>query len=344
MAKPFVFNVVRDITPPGDLWGTARHIDEDEDPAARAEELLAWPRKAEELGLDGFSVGDHFYDSPDALIDCMASAAATNRIKVTQTVLCNDFRNPALLAKMISSIDVFSAGRAEVGIGAGYNEVEYRQAGYEFDSNPVRVERLREAVQILKALMESDKPVTFKGEYYTIDGLMGLPRPVQKPHPPIRMGGGGKKILKIAAEFADIVDIMTLGTYESGLSKDPWQYTKQSVLDKVEHVKEHAGSRADAIRFALVVLKFLLRDNRENGAREVHAEMDAAYRMHGHEDGFPLSTDDVLNSPYFLIGNEDEIVDHMLMLRRELGITEFLVFPGFIDEMKPVIDKARAAQ
>src|SRR5215210_7667365 len=112
MTKPWTFTVLRDLTVPGDVLETTRHLQQDDDPLAGADWFLKEPREAEQLGYDRFSVGDHMYDSPESLIDCMASAAATKTINVTQTVLMNDFRNPALLAKMIASIDVFSGGRA----------------------------------------------------------------------------------------------------------------------------------------------------------------------------------------------------------------------------------------
>jgi len=345
MAKPFVFTLLRDLTVPGDVWETTRHeVEDDSDPMARANHWLAAPREAESLGLDAFSVGDHMYDSPESLIDCMAAAAATTKLRVTQTVLMNDFRNPALLAKMIASIDLFSGGRAQVGIGAGYNEDEYRQAGVQFDPAPVRVARLREAVQIVKLLLESEEPVNFDGEYYKIDGLMGLPRPVQKPGPPIVVGGGGKQILKIGAEFANVVDIAPRTAYPSGLTKIPWQLTREAVVEKIEWVKKCAGERFADLMLGCVIFKFYPAADREQGARDVHAEMDAAYRMYGHEDGFTLSIEQVLESPYCVIGNEDDMVAHFLKVREELGLRNFLVFPAFMHQMKPIIDRLRKEQ
>src|SRR5262249_50035472 len=154
--------------------------------------------------------------SPDALIDTMASAAVTKRITVTQAVLVNDFRNPALTAKMIASIDLLSGGRAEMGMGSGFNPNEYRQAGDTVDPPAVRAARMREALQIIRQLLDSPEPVTFKGEHYEIDGLLGLPRPVQK-HIPFRIGGGAKRMMRIAAQFADVFDVMTAGLNSQSL-------------------------------------------------------------------------------------------------------------------------------
>lgn len=339
--RPFHFTLQRDITVPDDAWQTTRHLAEEQDPIARREALLALPRLAEAYGIDSLGAGDHFYDSPDALIDCMACAAATEKLIVSQTVLCNDFRNPALLAKMIASIDVFSAGRVELGIGCGYNPHEYRQADYRFDPHPVRAARMKEALHIIRALLDSDQPVTFKGEHYQIDGLLGLPRPAQK-RIPIRIGGGGQAMLRIAAEFADVVDIMTVGLYPSGFSKDPWEFSKKSVASKIDYLKSVAGERFKDMALSIAVFRFCPAASLEEGARQAHQEMDAVYRMYGHADGFPFTLDDVVESPYFLVGTEDDMVKHLHDLRRDLGVTHHIILPAFLEGMRPVIARARA--
>jgi probable F420-dependent oxidoreductase len=341
LTKPFMFTLLRDLTVPGDVLETTRHLEEDEDPHARAQAFLREPIEAEELGFDRFSVGDHMYDSPESLIDCMAAAAATKQLKITQTVLMNDFRHPTVVAKAIASIDVFSGGRAQVGLGAGYNEDEYRQAGVQFDPAPVRVARLREAAQIIKAALHSDEPVYFDGEHYKVDGFMCLPRPVQQPGPPICIGGGGKKILQIAAEFADIVDVAPRTAYPSGLSRIPRQYTREAAVEKLEWLKECAGERFDDLILTAVIFKAQFGEDREEAARQVQAEFDAAYRMYGHEDGFDVSIEEILSSPYYVCGNEDDMVEHFLEIRRELGITGFLVFPDYMHKFKPVMDRLR---
>lgn len=340
--KPFNFVLQRDITVPGDTWGTTRHLAEKETPEARANALLDPPRRAEEYGLDGFSTGDHFYDSPDALIDSMACAAATNRITVTQAVLVNDFRNPALTAKMIASIDLFSGGRAEMGIGAGFNPNEYRQAGYAFEPPAVRAARLREALQIIRPLLDSAEPVTFKGEYYAVDGLLGLPRPAQD-HIPFRIGGGAKRMMSIAAEFADVVDVMTAGLNSQSLPKDPQEFTRERVAKKIEFVKETAGDRAVQISFSTASFLFVPADSREEGARIALEQMDAMYRgSYGSEVGFTLSVEEMMESPYFLVGTEDDMVQHINGLRSELDITGHIVLPAFLEPMKSFIGRVKS--
>ena len=138
----------------------------------------------------------------------MTAIAVQTNIRVSQTVLCNSYRNPALLAKMASTLDVITNGRFELGIGAGWFEREYHAYSYEFPSASIRIEQLKEALQIIKQLWTQSE-TTFRGKYYTLKNCINHPKPIQKPHPPIMVGGGGDKVLKVAVELADEINIMT---------------------------------------------------------------------------------------------------------------------------------------
>jgi alkanesulfonate monooxygenase SsuD/methylene tetrahydromethanopterin reductase-like flavin-dependent oxidoreductase (luciferase family) len=132
-----------------------------------------------------------------------AIAARTERVRIGTLVLCNSFRNPALLAKSLTTIDHISNGRLEVGLGAGWMEQEYRANGYEFPSVGTRLRQLEEGLQILKAMFTENR-ATFKGRYYTVADAPNNPKPVQKPHPPIMIGGAGEKVmLRLVAKYAD---------------------------------------------------------------------------------------------------------------------------------------------
>jgi F420-dependent oxidoreductase-like protein len=132
-----------------------------------------------------------------------ALSTITSRVKIGTLVLCNSFRHPPLLAKMVSTLDNISNGRVEFAIGAGWFEPEYRAYGYPFPDTVTRIEQLKEAVEIIKALWTEEKP-TFKGKYYSIEEAYCNPKPVQKPHPPIIIGGSGEKhLLRVVAELAD---------------------------------------------------------------------------------------------------------------------------------------------
>ncbi|GIW42445.1 MAG: LLM class F420-dependent oxidoreductase [Candidatus Binatia bacterium] len=166
---------------------------------------------ADRLGYDSVWVVDHMWargipdvDHLEAFTVMTALAAATERIRVGALVFCNSYRNPALLAKMLSSLDVVSGGRTYVGIGAGWMEEEYRAYGYPFPPARVRIEQLEEAVTILKKMFTEPR-ATFEGKYYAVQDAANNPKPVQKPHPPLLIGGAGeRRLLRVVAQHADI--------------------------------------------------------------------------------------------------------------------------------------------
>jgi F420-dependent oxidoreductase-like protein len=167
--------------------------------------------EAEKLGFDSIWVYDHFHTVPmpevEATFECWLSTAAlaraTSRVRVGQMVTCNSYRNPALLAKMASTVDVMSNGRLDFGIGAGWYDHEYLAYGYEYPDGPERLRMLGEALQIIRA-MWTEPYATFEGKYYQVRGAINEPKGVQKPHPPIWIGGGGEKVtLKLVAKYGD---------------------------------------------------------------------------------------------------------------------------------------------
>ena len=160
--------------------------------APSREKWAAKARKAEELGYSTFLVPDHFVNEFLPMVALMSAADATSTLRLGSFVFDNDFRHPALLAKEAATLDLLSGGRLELGIGAGWHRPEYDQVGLSFDSAGVRISRLQEALQIIKAFFVEES-VTFTGKYYTVTDLKGTPKPVQHPHPPFFMGGGGKK-------------------------------------------------------------------------------------------------------------------------------------------------------
>jgi len=130
-----------------------------------------------------------------------------HRLRFLQTVACNSFRHPGLLAKMVATLDVISNGRMELGIGAGWLREEYDAYGYEFPPAAVRLEQLGEALKVVK-LLWSGEPVDYAGTHYRLRGAVAAPRPLQRPGPPILVGGGGPGLLAIAAAAADVVNIV----------------------------------------------------------------------------------------------------------------------------------------
>ena len=183
-------------------------------PAAGAHpypELRDLAREAERAGLESFWVSDHFFGGPVGVPDrdCLeawtlvaALARETTRIRLGVLVTAAQYRNPALLAKIVAGVDQMSDGRVEFGIGAGWKTEEYRAYGYEFPPAGARVEQLKDSLEICRRLWTSDR-ATYHGKHYRIDDAVCAPKPAQRPHPPIWVGGSGPRVIRLAARYAD---------------------------------------------------------------------------------------------------------------------------------------------
>lgn len=185
------------------------------DPIAQYEAMTAVGRDAEKAGFDSIWVYDHFHTVPtpemETTFECWSITAGlardTSTIKIGQMVTCNGYRNPALLAKIASTIDVMSAGRLLCGLGAGWYEHEWRAYGYGFPDVPERMRAFREAVEIVVKMWTEEKPV-YNGKFYTIDGPINEPKGIQKPHIPLWLGGGGEKVtLKLVAKYGQACNV-----------------------------------------------------------------------------------------------------------------------------------------
>ena len=185
------------------------------DPVEAYEAMTRVAQESELLGFDSIWLYDHFHTVPkptqEVTFECWVSTAAlardTNRVRIGQIVTCNSYRNPALLAKMASTVDVLSHGRLYFGIGAGWYEHEYRAYGYPFPDGPERLRSLRDALQIIRAMWTQEEAV-FEGKYHQVQGAINQPKGVQKPHIPILIGGSGEKVtLKLVAQYADACNL-----------------------------------------------------------------------------------------------------------------------------------------
>ena len=188
------------------------------DPVEAYETMTRVAQEAERLGFDSIWLFDHFHTVPqptqEPTFECWTSTAAlardTSRIRIGQMVTCNGYRNPALLAKMASTVDVLSHGRLDFGIGAGWYEHEYNAYGFDFPDGPTRLRYLRDALRIIHA-MWSEEEATVEGKYLQVHGAINQPKGVQKPHIPLLIGGGGEKVtLKLVAQYADACNIQHL--------------------------------------------------------------------------------------------------------------------------------------
>ena len=182
---------------------------------AAGTDWIARARRVEQLGYSILVVPDHFRDHLAPVPALTAAALATTRLRVGSLVFSNDFRHPAGLARDAATIDVLSGGRFELGLGAGWLREEYDQTGIPFDAPGTRIERLEEAVTIMKKLLAGER-VTFAGRHYTIADLEGRPASVQRPHPPIAIGGGGRRTLTLAAREATIIGLVLRARRDGG--------------------------------------------------------------------------------------------------------------------------------
>ena len=224
--------------------------------------LRAACRMAEAHGFDAFARPDHLLAegalAPPGtpLLECFTTIAGlvgeTSRLRFVQTVACNSFRHAGLLAKMVATLDVMSGGRMELGLGAGWLAQEYDAFGFEFPPPPVRLAQLREALQVVKALWAGN-PVDYAGTHYRLRGAVCLPRPVQRPRPPILVGGGGAGLLAIAAAEADVVNIVPPTAHGSADPETARRFTLDRFRRKADRVRELAAGREVAISAMMFV-------------------------------------------------------------------------------------------
>jgi probable F420-dependent oxidoreductase len=286
-------------------------------------------RRAEAMGVTTFAVPDHLVPMPAPIPTLAMVAAATERLRITAFVHNNDLRHPAVLAKDLATLDVYSGGRLDVAIGAGWNKPEYDAIGLSFDPLGTRVSRLTESVAVLKGCF-ADGPFSFAGEHYTITEYDGHPKPKQRPHPPIFIGGGGRRTLTLAAREANIVGLAPRTL--SGQRADPRSITWAATEEKIGWVREAAGERFAELTFNVYPSQWpiTVTDDLRGEARKVIDRMR-------ERTGYELSEDDVINSPHVFIGSIERFVEKFQELRERLGISSFLV--GGLEELGPVVQR-----
>lgn len=249
--------------------------------------------KADKLGFDSLYAYDHLIpffkgDTEKNIFECFSLLSAvstiTKRIKIGQIVTCNSYRNPALLAKMISTLNVIRNGRMELGIGAGWNEKEYRAYGYKFLSAVERIKQLDDSLRIIKE-MWTKRSASYEGYHYRVKDAICNPKPIQKPHPTIMVGGTGEKfLLKVVAKHAN--------RYNHFFGKP------HEMKRKITVIKDHCrdiGRNHKEIQLS-VVLPCIITESEENINRVVakHNRMDEAIReyLSSHVDGITIGTPD----------------------------------------------------
>jgi probable F420-dependent oxidoreductase len=281
-------------------------------------------RKAEALGYDVLVMPDHLGGQLAIGPSLALVAGATTTLRIGTFVLQNDLRHPALLAMEAATLDLLSEGRFELGLGAGGSFMpDYEWTGIPFDPPGTRVGRLAESLRILKRLF-AEGPVSFAGQHYTITDLEGQPKPIQRPHPPILIGGGGPRMLSLAAREADIVSILAPMLPGGGQFRME-ACTATAFSEQVELIRRVAGSRFPALELNILLQRLIVTED----ARQAREDLSREW--------VPLTPEEVGETPYLLIGTVDEIVATLQARRDRWGISYVVVFGEHMDAFAPVV-------
>jgi probable F420-dependent oxidoreductase len=297
---------------------------------------LEGARRAEALGYSTFLLRDHFVpdyfgDQYAPLVALMAAASATTTLRVGTMVLGNDYRHPALLAKEAATLDVLSGGRFELGVGAGWLRAEYEQAGIPFDPNGTRVSRLEEALRVIKGVW-SGEPLHHEGAHYRVAGLAGVPRPAQRPHPPILVGGGHRRMLTIAGREAQSVGLLTSSVASGALVVDPRQMLPEAVEEKLGWVREGAGARWRDIELSLIPSLIVADDRRS-----------ATERLIAGRGWSGITAEQVWSMPSVLVGSAEQIETDLLERRERYGFSYYVVSDADAERFAPVVTRLAGA-
>jgi probable F420-dependent oxidoreductase len=293
-----------------------------------AADLDGWRRRArdaEAMGYSALLVPDHFTEQWGPLVALTAAAEATDQLRVGTLVFDNDFRHPMELAKEVATLDLLYDGRVEFGIGAGWMKTDYEQSGISYDEPKVRVDRMAEAIAVLKGLW-SGEPVTFTGEHYTLTNAVGHPKPHRQPHPLVCIGGGSKRVLSIAAREADIVGFNA--SLRAGYVGPEVAATAlpEKFDERVEWVRAAAGERFDSLElqchtsFAMVV----------PNAKEVFEGMAG---MFGVDAGVAADI------PIAIVGTVEEICETLQKRRERWGFSYWIINGDAMEAFAPVVER-----
>jgi probable F420-dependent oxidoreductase len=302
--------------------------------AVSAQGWAPFARKAEALGYSTLVLGEHVsVGTAGPIAALMAAAAATTSLRVGSHVFANDLRHPALLAQEAATIDVLSGGRLELGLGGGWLGLDYEALGLPLDPPGVRVSRLSEAVSLIKQLF-GEEAVTHQGSYYHVQNLNLIPKPLQRPHPPLLIGGGGRRVLSLAAREADIVSLDIQGTAEG--TKDVATLLAEAAAQKVAWVRQAAGERFGALEVHVLVQHVVVTADRLQGAQQV-AEAWAGLPSAVVSNAAGWSREAMLTTPHALIGTIEQIVEDLQERRERYGISYLTVHAGALDAFSPVV-------
>jgi probable F420-dependent oxidoreductase len=296
--------------------------------ATRAESGDAWRAKArriEDLGYDTLLITDHITQQLAPIPAMAAALEATTRLRVGSYVFANDYRNPVILAKEIATLDVLSGGRVEFGLGAGWYQRDYDMLGLPYDPPAKRVSRMIEAVALIDRLFAEDA-VDASGAFYTVHGSRVLPKPVQKPRPPLMIGGGGPRMLRFAARHADIIALNP--RFDANAQPVLADLTTGEVERKLERLRAEASARLAEVELNIFIVDTGVTD-------EPRSLFDAlATRLKG-------AAAQIVDSPFFLYGSTADLKRLLLERRERLGITYYGLPEKAMEPFAPLVRELR---
>lgn len=279
----------------------------------------------EDLGYSAVTIADHFGDQLGPIATLMAIADATTTIRIAPMVFSNDYRHPAVLAKEAATLDLLSDGRLEFGLGAGWKVSDYSSTGIRLDEAVERIDRMAESLAIIKALW-SDGPAHLSGRWYEVDGLEGTPKPIQRPHPPVTIGGGSKRVLELAGREADIVGFipsMKAGVVDARAGHSA---TPEATDRRIGWLRDAAGDRFDRLELQVRLEAAILTDD----AFTIFETMSGA---------FGLTPDQGRETPYALVGTVDEMIENLEHRRQRWGFSYVGVPRESAEALAPVVAK-----
>jgi probable F420-dependent oxidoreductase len=281
-------------------------------------------RCAEDLGYSTLTIPDHFDNQIAPMPALAAAAAATSSLRVGSIVWCNDYKHPLVLAKEIATLDLLSGGRAQLGLGAGWMKSDYAQAGIPYDAPGQRIDRMIEALAILRGHFGLG-PFKHQGKHYQIEEMDGIPKPVQKPIP-IFIGGGGKRMLSVAAREGDIVGInVDLRAGEGALQKAATA-NSDATAEKVGWVREAAGARYGDLEINVLAYATVVTDNRDEALKQLSAT-------------FHVPPDQLLEIPHVLVGSVDQIVADLERRRDQFDMSYVVIRADQMHAFAPVLGR-----
>jgi probable F420-dependent oxidoreductase len=291
--------------------------------APTGEAWLAFAQRAEELGYDTLLVPDHLGRQLSPISALAAAAAATERLRIGPYVFANDFRHPLVMAREAASLDVLSGGRLELGLGAGWRTSDYRQLGLAYEAPGRRIDRLVEALPLIRRLLAGEA-VTHQGTHYRLGNARVLPRPVQRPRPPIQIGAGGPRMLRLAARHAEIVGFIP--QFTPGGRPRVGDVGEEALARKVEIVRGAAGER-----FWSLELSIYCADAGMVGGSG-----------HGFAGSAVAAAKTMLTapaaSPYLLYGTLGQLRERLERRRDRLGISHYAIPGHAMEEMAPLVE------